>query len=101
MRIGAADASLSGVSGMAAVTELVDRLGVVERLDAAAGLIKQRDRDAKITHRTTRGFGSEPTVPPLERLQLLGERSPRLDCRCSGLTSPSSDHQAGEAEDDR
>ncbi|MGQ0779095.1 MAG: hypothetical protein ACT4NY_32555 [Pseudonocardiales bacterium] len=35
MRIGAAGASLTAVSGMAAVSELCDRLGVIEGLDAA------------------------------------------------------------------
>jgi hypothetical protein len=32
------------VSGMAAITELVDRLGMIELLDAAVGPIKERDR---------------------------------------------------------
>ena len=44
VRIGAPDPALSPVSGMAAVSELVERLGVVRRLDAAIGLIKTRDR---------------------------------------------------------
>jgi hypothetical protein len=42
--VGAPDPGLTSVSGMAAVTELVERLGVVEALDAAVGPIKQRDR---------------------------------------------------------
>lgn len=42
--IGASDASLTPVSGMVAVTELVDRLGVIGLLDAAMGPIKTRDR---------------------------------------------------------
>ncbi len=41
MRIGAPDESLTAVSGMAAVSELCDRLGVVAALDAAVGSIKQ------------------------------------------------------------
>lgn len=44
VRIGAPDASLTPVAGMLAVSELVDRLGVVERLDARVGPIKTRDR---------------------------------------------------------
>lgn len=44
MRVGAPDASLTANSGMAAVTELVERLGVIGRLDAAVGPIKTRKR---------------------------------------------------------
>ena len=44
VRIGAPDASLTAVSGMAAVSELCDRLGVVQALDGAVGSIKQRAR---------------------------------------------------------
>jgi Transposase DDE domain group 1 len=42
--IGAPDVSLTAVSGMVVVTELVDRLGMVGLLDAAIGPIKARDR---------------------------------------------------------
>jgi hypothetical protein len=44
VRVGAPDASLTGVSGMLAVSELADRLGVITRLDAAIGSIKKRRR---------------------------------------------------------
>ena len=44
MRIGAPDPSLTPVAGMVAVTELVERLDVIGRLDAAIGPIKQRRR---------------------------------------------------------
>jgi hypothetical protein len=44
VRIGAPDRSLTGSSGMAAVTELVDRLKMIKLLDAAIGPIKTRDR---------------------------------------------------------
>lgn len=44
VRIGAPDESLTAVSGMAAVTELCERLGVVAALDGAVGSIKTRDR---------------------------------------------------------
>ena len=44
MRVGAPDRALTANAGLAAVTELCDRLGVVEELDAAVGPIKQRDR---------------------------------------------------------
>ena len=43
-RIGAPDPALTPNAGLAAVTELCDRLGVIVALDAAVGLIKQRDR---------------------------------------------------------
>jgi len=43
-RIGALDWSLTANAGPAAVTELYDRLGVIEALDAAIGPVKQRDR---------------------------------------------------------
>lgn len=44
VRIGAPDPSLTPVAGLLAVTELVDRLGVVSALDEAIGPIKQRAR---------------------------------------------------------
>jgi hypothetical protein len=44
VRIGAPDPTLTPVSGMAAVTELVERLEVIGRLDAAIGPIMQRRR---------------------------------------------------------
>jgi hypothetical protein len=44
VRVGAPDALLTAVSGMAAVSELCDRLGVVAALDGAVGSIKQRAR---------------------------------------------------------
>ena len=44
VRIGAPDPTLTPVSGMVAVTELVERLDVIGRLDAAVGPIKQRRR---------------------------------------------------------
>jgi len=44
VRIGAPDPTLTPVSGLVAVTELVERLGVIGWLDAAIGPIKQRRR---------------------------------------------------------
>jgi hypothetical protein len=44
VRIGAPDASLTPVSGVVAVAELVGRLGVSAVLDDAVGSIKHRDR---------------------------------------------------------
>ncbi|HJT90338.1 MAG TPA: hypothetical protein VJ777_00090, partial [Mycobacterium sp.] len=44
VRIGAPDPTLTPVSGMVAMTELVERLAVIDRLDAAIGPIKQRRR---------------------------------------------------------
>ena len=44
MRIGAPDPSLTPAAGMVAVTELVERLDVIGRLDAVIGPIKHRRR---------------------------------------------------------
>ena len=44
MRIGAPDPTLTPVSGMLAVSELVERLDVIGRFDAVIGPIKQRRR---------------------------------------------------------
>jgi hypothetical protein len=45
VRVGVPDPTLTGVSGIVAVTELVDRLNMIKLLDAAAsGSIKARDR---------------------------------------------------------
>ena len=43
-RIGAPDAASTANAGLAAISELCDRLGVIEALDAAVGPIKRRDR---------------------------------------------------------
>lgn len=63
MRIGAPDPSLTPVSGMVAVAELVGRLGVIERLDARVGPIK--------THR--RGFCGGQLLVGMAGAQLAGE----------------------------
>lgn len=63
VRVGVADRSLTAVSGMAAVTELVDRLGMIQLLDAAVGPIKVRDR----------GFGAGELLVGLASAQLAGE----------------------------
>jgi hypothetical protein len=63
VRAGAPDASLTGNAGLAAVTELCDRLGVVEELDAAVGPVKQRDR----------GFGAGELLCGIAAAQLAGE----------------------------
>ena len=63
MRVGAPDPSLTAVSGMAAVTELVDRLGMITLLEAAVGRIKQR----------CRGFGAGELLVGLASAQLAGE----------------------------
>ncbi len=44
--IGAPDPALTGTSGVAAVAELVDALGVVDRLDRGIWPAKQRERGA-------------------------------------------------------
>jgi hypothetical protein len=40
VRVGAPDPALTPVAGMVAISELVDRLGLIEALDAAVGPIK-------------------------------------------------------------
>ncbi|HEY5989914.1 MAG TPA: IS1380 family transposase, partial [Streptosporangiaceae bacterium] len=50
-------------AGLAAITELCGRLGVIEALDAAVGPIKQRDR----------GFGAGQLLTGLAAAQLAGE----------------------------
>jgi len=61
--VGAPDPSLTSVSGMAAVTELVERLGVISALDVAVGPIKQRDR----------GFSAGEVLVGLAAAQMAGE----------------------------
>jgi hypothetical protein len=63
VRAGAPDPSLTANAGLAAITELCDRLGVVEELDAAVGPIKQRDR----------GFGAGELLTGIAAAQLAGE----------------------------
>ncbi|MGB9049393.1 MAG: transposase, partial [Pseudonocardiaceae bacterium] len=63
VRIGAPDPSLTPFSGMAAVTELVDRLGMIKLLDAAIGPIKARDR----------GFSGGQLLIGMAVAQLAGE----------------------------
>ena len=63
VRIGAPDPALTPVSGLAAVTELVDRLGMIKLLDAAIGPIKTRDR----------GLSGGELLVGLATAQLAGE----------------------------
>jgi len=63
VRAGAPDWSLTANAGLAAVTELCDRLGVAEELDAAVGPVKQRDR----------GFGAGELLCGIAAAQLAGE----------------------------
>jgi hypothetical protein len=63
VRVGAPDAALTANAGLAAVTGLCGRLGVVEELDAAVGPVKQRDR----------GFGAGELLCGIAAAQLAGE----------------------------
>ena len=65
MRAGAPDAALTPSAGLAVVTELCDRLGVIEAVDAAVGPIKQRDR----------GFGAGELLAGIAAAQLPGRIS--------------------------
>jgi len=62
-RVGAPDAALTANAGLAVITELCARLGVIEAIDAAAGPIKQRDR----------GFSAGELLAGIAAAQLAGE----------------------------
>jgi len=63
VRVGAPEVSVTAVAGMAAVTELVERLGVIGELDAAVGPIKLRNR----------GYGVGQLLVGVMAAQLAGE----------------------------
>jgi hypothetical protein len=63
VRVGAPDEALTRFSGLAAVTELTGRLGVIERIDGAVGPIKTRDR----------GFTGGQVLVGMAAAQLCGE----------------------------
>jgi hypothetical protein len=63
VQVGAPDESLTRFAGLVAVTELTERLGVIERLDAAVGPIKTRDR----------GFTAGQVLVGMSAAQLCGE----------------------------
>jgi anti-sigma-K factor RskA len=63
VRPGAPDRSLTANAGLAAVTKLCGRLGVIEALDKAVGPVKQRDR----------GFGAGELLTGIAAAQLAGE----------------------------
>src|ERR1035437_7292198 len=62
-RGGAPDPALTPNAGLAAITELCGRLGVIGALDAAVGPIKRRDR----------GFGAGELLTGIAAAQLAGE----------------------------
>jgi hypothetical protein len=62
-RIGAPDPALTPNAGLAVITELCGRLGVIGALDAAVGPVKQRER----------GFGTGELLTGLAAAQLAGE----------------------------
>ena len=62
-RIGAPDPALTPNAGLAVITELCGRLGVIGALDAAVGPVKQRDR----------GFGAGELLAGIAAAQLAGE----------------------------
>jgi hypothetical protein len=63
VRAGAPDASLTAHAGLAVISELCDRLGVIGALDAAVGPVKQRDR----------GLGAGELLCGIAAAQLAGE----------------------------
>ncbi|MGH3403086.1 MAG: hypothetical protein ACRDRJ_11400 [Streptosporangiaceae bacterium] len=62
-RVGAPDRALMANAGLAAVTELCERLRVIESVDAAAGPVKQRDR----------GFSAGELLAGIAAAQLTGD----------------------------
>ena len=62
-RIGAPDPALTPNAGLAVITELCGRLGVIAALDAAVGSIKRRER----------GFGAGELLAGIAAAQLAGE----------------------------
>ena len=64
-RVGAPDRTLTANAGMAAVTELCGRLGVIGAIDAAVGPVKRR----------ARGFGPGELLAGIAAAQLAGETS--------------------------
>ena len=62
-RIGAPDAALTANGGLAAISELCDRLGVIKAIDAAAGPIKARNR----------GYSAGELLAGIAAAQLAGE----------------------------
>jgi hypothetical protein len=63
VRPGAPDRALTANAGLAVVSELCERLGVIGALDAAVGPIKPRDR----------GFGAGELLCGIAAVQLAGE----------------------------
>jgi Transposase DDE domain group 1 len=63
VRAGAPDASLTAPAGLAVISELCGRLGVIGALDAAVGPVKQRDR----------GLGAGELLCGIAAAQLAGE----------------------------
>jgi hypothetical protein len=62
-RIGVPDPALTPTAGLAVISELCDRLGVIGALDAAVGPVKQRSR----------GFGTGELLTGIAAAQLAGE----------------------------
>ena len=63
VRVGASDSALTPTAGLVAVTELCDRLRLIESIDQAAGPIKQRNR----------GHGLGELLVGMAAAQLAGE----------------------------
>jgi hypothetical protein len=64
-RVGAPDPALTPNAGLAAISELCDRLGVIGELDAAVGPVKQRNR----------GYGAGERWPGWRRRSWPGKTS--------------------------
>jgi hypothetical protein len=63
VRVGAPDRALTANAGLAAVSELCGRLGVIEAIDSAVGPVKQRNR----------GFSGGELLTGIAAAQLAGE----------------------------
>ncbi|WP_131770624.1 IS1380 family transposase [Candidatus Protofrankia californiensis] len=73
VRIGPVDPSLTGMAGLAAVTELVERLGVVKAFDEQVGPVKQRARGLTggelLVGMATAQLAGQATLSGLDRLR--------------------------------
>jgi hypothetical protein len=80
VRVGAPDPSLTPNAGMAAVSALCERLGVIGVLDAALGPVKQRDRGYDAGELLTGIAGGTASLGVSRRLGDTGLRYEEVPC---------------------
>ncbi len=87
-RVGAPDRSLTANAGLAAVSELCRRLGVIEAIDVAAGPVKQRDRGFRrrgAADRDRCGAASRGRLPDRAGPPARRRRRPAADAGACGV----------------